>query len=1050
MINQKSQNNTKFEQVYNSLNTNQKLAVDSIEGPVLVVAGPGTGKTQILSARIANILQRADLNPENILCITFTEAGAKEMRERIKRIIGRDAHKITITTFHGFCNEVIQNNPESFSYFREQKQLDPLSQFKSLKLVIDCVSEEYINQNRNLPNLIPFHDKYSKVSDISRAIQTLKKEDYSTNDFMQFASENFEEIEKNPKINKRTNKPTGDYLKDLKKAQVMIELSEIYSKYQTHLSENGFYDFDDMIMNVIQAFECEDGLLAKYQERYLYIHVDEFQDTNGAQSRVVDLLASFDENPNLFVVGDDDQAIYRFQGASLDNIMGFRNKYPSAQIIPIIQNYRSTQNVLNSAMNLIDKNESRLTKLIENLSKELVSNTKDSHSIIIIENSIEEEENLWIANKIQELNKEGVNFNNIAIIYRKNAHAENINNVLNKFNIPTKIDVTQNLFEFNSVKQFVLLLKTISQFDKNRDSNLYGLLMFDFWNIPPVEVYKLNFQARKNKISFEEQCLKMLEENISFDNAELNSTVNKIILWHKNSLTQKLISFLENVIYDSGIIDSILKKDNIKSNDLSEDSIEVMELMAIKQLFKHFTQQVQVKPDVRLVDILIDIELLKQNHIKLSVPKIQIEETAVSLLTAHGSKGMEFDYVFIIKATDGNWESKRAQYEILTEDVFIMNKEIVSNKKDISIEDERRLFYVALTRVKKQAFITYATEYTENGNTKQTNASQFIFEISGERNTDIQIIKNEKADIKQLVDLLKPIRQTTFADNTKLFLKELLKDLTVSASTLNAYLKSPREFLENRILRAPTPKDKYLTMGTSIHWALEKLNKFTMSGHSAEDYSQEKMIKDYTFMLEKEFLGDEDFESTLSEGKKHLSNYYNSIVAKGVYRNAIESEFSFRNVQLQFDPDKDPIILSGRIDKIEAITNEANTTIPVKVIDFKTMAPLSENEIKGDTKNSDGSYARQLVFYKLLGNLDNLFRPHRSFSNPKYDICEVEIAFLKPDQAGKIINRSFEIPNSSVEVLKMLIIEVYQKIMNLDFPEECNSELIELAEKVTL
>lgn len=1059
MMNPKSQNNLQFEQVYNSLNSNQKLAVDSIEGAVLVVAGPGTGKTQILSTRIANILQKTDANPENILCITFTESGAKEMRERIQKIIGRDAHKITITTFHGFCNDVIQENSDNFAFFREQKQLDPLNQFKIIKQVIDETADLYIKQNVPLPNIIPFHDRYYRLKDITKAIQMLKKEAYSPELFTKAANDFLENLEANPKLNKKTGKPTKDYLENLKKAKDIVDLSKIYELYQKHLIENGLYDFDDMIMKVIAAFENDDLLLAKYQERFLYIHVDEFQDTNGVQSRIVDLLANFDSNPNLFVVGDDDQAIYRFQGASLDNILSFRKKYPESKVIPITQNYRSNQNILNAAMNLIEHNNSRLTNLLNNLSKELQAQDKSLSKVCIVESSIEEEENIWIAKKIKELKEQGVDYNNIAIIYRKNSHAENINNILSKLNIPTKIDVNQNLFEFESVNNFVLLLKAIAKFDKTRDLVLYQLLQKEFWNIDAVEIYKLNMLARKNKVTFEEQCLNMINGNISFDNAVLNEIFKKIINWHKKSYNSNLMSFLENVIYESGIIDWVMQKDESPFNDDSELSIQIMELTAIKQLFNYFAQQIQINPELTLEQLLDDIALLNENDLEISVPKIKTDEKAVSLLTAHGSKGMEFDYVFIIRSTESNWEKKKPQYSILTHDFFISDsvlKKDAKEKKSINVEDERSLFYVALTRAKKQIFITYAQEYVEQGNIKLANPTSFISEIEDKREVNIEKLKSTTSEITELVDLIKPKIQPDFSYITKQYLQTLVKDISISASTLNSYLKSPRQFLEDRILRAPTPKDKSLAMGTAVHWAIEKLNKFTLSGGDPRDYSLSRLLSDYKFMLEKELLGDSDFEVTLLEGQKYLSGYHESVISKGGYKNALESEFSFRNVKLIYSEDHEPIKLSGRIDKIESLDTLGTSgnvfwnKIPVKVIDFKTMAPKTENEIRGLTKSSDGNFARQLVFYKLLGDLDDLFRPHRSFANPKYDVQEVELVFLKPTNKNEFISISFHISESVVELLKMLIVEVHSRILDLRFPDECDLELLELAEKVVI
>ncbi|MBE0574131.1 ATP-dependent helicase, partial [Candidatus Dojkabacteria bacterium] len=342
--------NANLESEILKLNPSQQEAVNAIEGPVLVVAGPGTGKTQVLSFRIANILSTTDAAANNILCLTFTESGVAAMRKRLLKLIGKEALYVRIHTFHSFCNEVILSHPENFSFAKELTQLDDLNRIKIIRLILDELSSE-----QEL-TIVPFYDKYTYQKNILDNIQALKREGVSAETLENICKETIADLEANPDINSRTGKPKKDYTDKLKLYKKNLELAMVYKKYSEVLLEKGFYDYEDMILFVIDKFKKDDELLAEYQEQFLYILVDEYQDTNGSQNELLKLFA-FDKSPNIFAVGDDDQAIYRFQGANVENLLFFEKQFENVTTISLTTNYRSSQHILDLSSSLIDNNK---------------------------------------------------------------------------------------------------------------------------------------------------------------------------------------------------------------------------------------------------------------------------------------------------------------------------------------------------------------------------------------------------------------------------------------------------------------------------------------------------------------------------------------------------------------------------------------------------------------------------------------------------------------------------------------------------------------------
>ena len=411
----------RFEEEYKRLNKAQKEAVDAIDGPVMVVAGPGTGKTTILTLRIANILKKTDTRPENILALTFTEAASINMRRKLSEIISSRAYQVIINTFHSFTESIIRKYPEEFPRIISSRPIGEVDQISIIESLIDST---------NLKILRPYGDPYLYTKDISSNIAILKREGLSPEEFSKLVKKEETNFRKIPDLYHEggayKGKMKGEYQKLEKIIEKNKELSDVYKDYQNELLKRKFYDFSDMIMEVLKAVEKSKFLLQVLQEEYQYILVDEHQDTNNAQNKIIELLASYHApDPNLFVVGDEKQAIFRFQGASLENFLYFKNLYKNAKFITLSENYRSTQGILDSAHGLMPN------------SFQLQSNTKHKfEKISIYPFETPESETYFVVHDIKRKISEGIMPEEIAVLYRNNEDAFAISNLMKKVGIP--------------------------------------------------------------------------------------------------------------------------------------------------------------------------------------------------------------------------------------------------------------------------------------------------------------------------------------------------------------------------------------------------------------------------------------------------------------------------------------------------------------------------------------------------------------------------------------------------------------------------------------
>ena len=517
-----------WQKAYDQLNKQQKLAVDTIEGPVMTIAGPGTGKTQLLAVRIGNILMQTDVFPHNILCLTYTDAGVIAMRQRLNSFIGPDAYNVNIYTFHAFCNTVIKENMQYFGHFRDLQMISDIEEIEVFRAVIDKFGDDH--QLKRLKGNIYFETKRLKSlfsmmkqekwdAAIIREAYEIHKAHISDP-----GVENSDYVYKTKRFDKVTNTQyeKGDINprrveEELKKYENVLAAAHELDAYNAEMARRERFDYQDMILWVIDKFKTIPDLLAKYQERFQYILVDEYQDTNGAQNELIFLLSDFWDQPNLFIVGDDDQSIFRFQGANMNSIIDFKDKFEPVEIV-LSDNYRSSQIILDKAKKLIEFNEDRLVRRYPYLTKDLTEKRHNSISpapvpeIIAYKNETQEE--AGIVQKIMALHQEGTPFNKMAVIYSKHKFGENLVKYFSQKKIPVNVKKRVNVLNENDVFRLIHILRYLNgEFLKPHSSEdlLFEILHYEYFELSALDIASVSLLCRRKADEKSEAYLKWRE-----------------------------------------------------------------------------------------------------------------------------------------------------------------------------------------------------------------------------------------------------------------------------------------------------------------------------------------------------------------------------------------------------------------------------------------------------------------------------------------------------------------------------------------------------------
>ncbi len=646
------------------LNERQKEAVLATEGPVLVLAGAGSGKTTVLVNRIAYMISEKHIRPWNILAITFTNKAAREMKDRIERLLGDTAKDMWIGTFHSVCVRILRSCIDLLGYSRDFVIYDTADTKTVMK---ECLRE------------LDIDEKSFPVRNVLSIISNAK------NDLMDAAT--FENVYK------------SDYR--------MSIIAKIYYRYQTKLRKNNAVDFDDIILNTVKILSENPDVLSKYQDKFQYILVDEYQDTNNSQYLLINLLAQ--ANRNLCVVGDDDQSIYKFRGANIGNILNFEDDYSDVQKITLDQNYRSTQNILDAANSVISNNKGRM-------GKSLWTSNGNGNKVYVYTGTNEYDEARYIARQIKKHFDEQGSFSDCAILYRTNAQSRVIEEMLMRESVPYKVLSGLRFYDRKEIKDIIAYLRVV--YNPNDDVSLARII-----NEPKRKIGNATLEKARNIAREKETSLYDVISHAD-DYPEFKTAIKKLLSF--SEIIQSLIKLKDTVtiedltgriLNDTGYMPALVMEDTTESKTRIENLGEFISV--ITEFEKNEETGNTLGEFLENISLVSDIDGYDEN-----------EDSAV-LMTIHSAKGLEFPIVFLSGLEEGLFPGMR------------------SMESDDDIEEERRLCYVAITRAKEQLYITKTISRTIHGKTMPTTASRFFKEIPVEYLEDKTTLQPKVAKVMQ-------------------------------------------------------------------------------------------------------------------------------------------------------------------------------------------------------------------------------------------------------------------------------------------------------------
>ena len=1073
-----------FNTRYAKLNDNQRQAVDYIHGSLLVIAGPGTGKTELLSMRTAQILRQTDTLPNSILCLTFTESGATNMRQRLRQIIGEDAYKIAIHTFHSFGTEIINQHREYFFRGADAQPVDELTQYQIISGILEGLdwrnplsaknNGEFVyikdliriisefKQSGLTPSELRaiIEDNQSTIAEIAPDIQQVFSAKISKKTIEMFApiAEKIANLaaknpdEKNSKlpasitpyanvlalsivhatqeaIDENSTKPltawknkwceknaNGEFvLKDFTAAEKLSAAIDVYEKYVNTLSERSLFDYDDMILSVIQACESHPELRANLQEQFQFIMVDEFQDTNLAQLRLLfNLTSENDDNPNIMAVGDDDQAIFSFQGADVGNIQRFRQHYHDPKIIVLTDNYRSAENILSSARDVITQGADRLENTIDGLSKQLTAHANSEGSKVEIQEfSSVGEERAGIAKQIAELIKNGEKPENITIIARHHKELIEILPHLYKENLFVNYERHDDILEQDIIQILDKLARTVVAISQNNldvaNSLLPEITAHPAFGFSALDIWKLSLQAYKNRQLWLESMLTnsvfkefaewLLERAKDVPNLPLEEQLDNLLGLTNDESGNLQINSLANFYFSPEKLDKN-----------PEAYLTILE--SLRTLRQKLRDRITDK-NPTLEDFLEFIDL----HISTKTRLTQIRthasslSGAINLMTAHKSKGLEFPHVFVIGAIDSAWGEKvRSRSRAIR---YPANLQL--QPAGATYDERLRLFFVAMTRAKTTLTMTYSQTNDSGSDTIiasfLTNCTPTIIPTSDDPAEQIELAETDWTTrltspiVPELKDLLAPALET----------------YKLSATHLNNFLDvsrgGPQNFLLNNLLHFPSAKNSAAAYGTAIHSSLQQAHCSLSADHQLP--STEQILQFFQKSLESQHLPADDFQLYLDKGKSALIAFLNAKSSDFHDTDLAELDFSNQGVII------DNARLTGKLDVVDI--DKQNKTI--FVTDYKTGKPAHSWKGSADyEKIKLHKYRQQLMFYQLL------VEHSRDYSN--FTFTGGRLQFVEPDmKTGDILSLEYAFSSEELTEFTQLIEIIWRKITTLDLPD---------------
>jgi DNA helicase-2/ATP-dependent DNA helicase PcrA len=993
---------SKFAAAYARLNAEQKKAVDTIDGPVMVIAGPGTGKTEVLTMRIANIIEKGGagkIAPEAILALTFTESGVASMRKRLTDLIGTPAYRVTISTFHGFANGIIRNYPDKFPEIIGAVSITDIDQVRIVRDIIDSATAA------ELDDLKPFGERYYYLKSIMSAINELKRQGVTPAEFAAIVEKEKRAVAAIDDLyytdGAHKGKMKGKYKEDAKHAARNGELALVYTKYQAALRAAKQYDYSDMIMEVMRALEADESLRFILQEQYKYFLVDEHQDTNDAQNRIIELLAGRGDGaaanlrPNLFVVGDEKQAIFRFQGASIANFYHFKTLYKDVTLIPLVNNYRSTQAILNAAAAVAPREGGH--QLVAN-----AGHPETPAALAVL--SSPDAEYFFIAERVKALIAKKVAPEEIAVLYRENRDAAPLARVLEKLGVPFAIESDQDTLGDEDIQKLLRILHAVQHFGS--PSYLFEYLHIDFLDIPPLDVYKLFSLAGKQRVNAYDvlQSSSLLDEAGigAASKAHLETQLIHLADWKRAAENMGAVRAFETIVRDSGFLVAIMGTPSASQK-----------LAKLHTLFELLKSLVENRKNYTLKEFFAYLDLIQEQGVSLKSADTPRVPGRIRLMTAHKSKGQEFDHVFIMNAVDGKWGSRYKHEHIILPPAIYRSLAEVDKKLDggadgLDDNDERNLFYVALTRARKEIIITQSSRDRSG---RELVPSQFMQELPEDLLAPLDVAKYE-ADFAAHRDIeFAPAPERTPDIEDKTFLRTLFDEQGLSVTALDNYLECPWHYFYVNLIRVPEAPNKHLMFGNAVHDALKHYFDLRAEG---DDRGKEYLVMKFEEALTHQPIEESDYEETLAKGRKSLAAWFDHYHAAW----PIKTQNEVRIAGITIGEGAAAVSINGKLDKIELLDASGK----VNVVDYKTGKPQTRNAIEGKTKTASGNYKRQLVFYRLL--LDK---------SEKFAMVSGDIDFIEPDESGKFRKENFAIEPAELEELEATILRVANEIRSLAF-----------------
>ncbi len=860
------------------LNQHQVSAVKHNKGPLLVIAGAGTGKTTVITRRIAWLITEKKVAPSNILALTFTDKAAGEMEERVDKLVPYGYVDTWISTFHAFCDRILRDNSLSAGLTPNFKVLTQPEEAVFLRERIFAL---------DLDELRPLSDPYKHIPAVIEHFSRLKDDLISPKTYSRFAQEYSVSAKEKEEVSKSLK---------------YLELAKLYENYQDWLRSADSIDFGDQIMLVTELFCNHPELLSKYQKQFKYCLVDEFQDTNIAQNTLLKLLFGQKESQhNIFAVGDDDQSIYQFRGAAVQNIMDFRKNWPESKTIVLNQNYRSVQPILDKAYDLIINNNPERLEIAAQIDKKLIGTGRGSEPEFRMYDD-DYFESKSIVEQIISYVEEGDKYGDIAILTRTNNQLDSIIRQLRVARIPFISPSSSGLYDEPIIKLLISFVRTLSNYDDH--VSLYYLATSDVYKVDTGAMTAIISFIRYKNISFR-NALETINDNGELlqragDNAEgINHLVDDIRTYTEFARDHNVGEVIYKWLDESGVLKETLSR---AENDINAQ-VELENIAAFYEKIKNF---IRASDNPNIISFNDNLKLLMEAGENPSLMQADTDINAVVLSTIHSAKGLEWPIVFLPSLSDDRFPARHRQ-EVLP----VPEKLSKATGKDIHLQEERRLFYVALTRAKRRLHLSCARKYDNNIRNKKI--SRFVIEALGAQIKD-KVTGSEKSIVEKLSlfdsNLQAPIQNRM----------SVIKKFThLNPHQIDDYLTCPKKFEYVHVLKVPIITNWQVIYGVVIHNAIGSYFSSKLQGKTI---TLDELLKIYQESWKADGFSTHEHEARKKQvGISALIDFYNNQEKSANRVLAVEEPFEF---------ELEGAKIRGRFDTVMSADSDK------MIIDFKT------------------------------------------------------------------------------------------------------------------